>query len=105
MKNHETTLKNHGLWLARPSGRLASRLWRSARKWEVIIFRDTHTLHHNIYNFIIIIFITIIIIIIFIIITIVVIITFTNVAIIILTYSNIETKQFFTHTKKQDDPL
>ena len=34
---------------ARPSGWLTSRLRRSARKWEVIIFRYRHTLHHNIY--------------------------------------------------------
>ena len=35
-----------GLRPARPSGLLTS---RSARKWEVMIFRDTQTLHHNIY--------------------------------------------------------
>ena len=38
---------------ARPSGWLTSRLRRSAWKWEVMIFCDTHTnrqtLHHNIY--------------------------------------------------------
>ena len=30
--------------------RLTSRLRCSGRKWEVIIFRDKHTLHHNIYH-------------------------------------------------------
>ena len=35
-----------GQWLARPSGQLTSRLRRSARKWEVIIFRDRHTHKH-----------------------------------------------------------
>ena len=35
--------------MARPSGLLTSRLRRSARKWEVMIFRDdTQTLHQNI---------------------------------------------------------
>ena len=32
-----------GLQLARPSGRLALRLWRSTREGKVIIFRDTQT--------------------------------------------------------------
>ena len=40
---------------ARPSVPLTSRLRRSARKWEVMIFRDRHTLHHNIYIIIMII--------------------------------------------------
>ena len=38
-----------GLRLAKPSGHLASRLQRSARKGKVMIFRDRQTLHHNIY--------------------------------------------------------
>ena len=35
-----------GLRPARPSGQLTSRLRRSARKWEVIIFRDKQTDKH-----------------------------------------------------------
>ena len=46
--------------IIRPLGssrRLTLRLGRSARKWEVLIFRYKHTLHHNKYIIIIIIII------------------------------------------------
>ena len=41
-----------GLWPARPSGRLTSRLRRSAWKWEVIIFCDRQTHKHCIIKYI-----------------------------------------------------
>ena len=50
--------------IIRPLGssrRLTLRLGRSARKWEVLIFRYKHTLHHNKYIIIIIIIICVII--------------------------------------------